>query len=474
MPSLRGYEVRTHQLPGDREIDILRRPEEPSQVWVSAQQLAELTGDGRRATGRYSTSDLAYSLSREYVRRERDPHRLYSRSRIRSTTLFSVEGLIQKTCHTTRTSYLSLGLDFIEHVLPDYEDCAERNAELIMAWREALDHIDVVCHGPGEGGFKAAVRARDARLTDGAAAGRPMLVVGTMACEQVLRHSNEPGAGFYLTSPPLDSAMPPALFAVAELHAAQELAGDFRAGARDAPPIATQLVFRLPDDSVILRDGTTILLAPTAAAGPQPGPTAEDVRQAMRTLLRDELPAIVEPIVRKVVQAGSPQTPLAELVGTMTGAVERLAEIALVNREQLELSRQSIELITPSHQMFATASDYIEMDGVADALKRAPALAEPSLGLVHCPNHGKASLWMKRLCREENSKVISNAVARLVAKAAGLEEPPLYIPQYRMRRLEREHAKVLMFNPACWARLKQVFLPVGTPTLLFPGTIKEA
>ena len=29
-----------------------------------------------------------------------------------------------------------------------------------------------------------------------------------------------------------------------------------------------------------------------------------------------------------------------------------------------------------------------------------------------------------------------------------------------MKRLEREHAKVLMYNPACWAHLKQTFLPL--------------
>jgi hypothetical protein len=38
-----------------------------------------------------------------------------------------------------------------------------------------------------------------------------------------------------------------------------------------------------------------------------------------------------------------------------------------------------------------------------------------------------------------------------------------------MKRLEREHVKVLMFNPACWALLKQTFPLPDTPTLLFPG-----
>jgi hypothetical protein len=45
----------------------------------------------------------------------------------------------------------------------------------------------------------------------------------------------------------------------------------------------------------------------------------------------------------------------------------------------------------------------------------------------------------------------------------------LYTPEFRMKRLEREHVKVLMFNPACWALLKQTFLPPDTPTLLLPG-----
>jgi hypothetical protein len=37
-----------------------------------------------------------------------------------------------------------------------------------------------------------------------------------------------------------------------------------------------------------------------------------------------------------------------------------------------------------------------------------------------------------------------------------------------MKRLERDNVKKLMYNPACWAKLKQTFLPADTPTLLFP------
>jgi hypothetical protein len=220
--------------------------------------------------------------------------------------------------------------------------------------------------------------------------------------------------------------------------------------------------------------GTPVVTATaTTAADSRLGPTAEDVRQALRTLLRNELPALVEPIVTKAIQAHDDRGQLADLVKTMTWAVERLADLAVTGRDQTVLMRQTVDLITPSHQMFGTASDYIEMDGVAEALKRAPKLAELSFGLDHCPDHGKASLWMKRLCREENKKVAANAVARLMAKAKGEEEPPLYIPEFRMKRLEREHVKVLMFNPACWAKLKRTFLPADTPTLLFPSLRTE-
>ena len=124
--------------------------------------------------------------------------------------------------------------------------------------------------------------------------------------------------------------------------------------------------------------------------------------------------------------------------------------------------------------MFATASDYIEMDGVAEALKIAPRLAELSFGLDCRPDHGNTSLWKKKLCRAENNKVIMNAVARIIANDAGHEEPPLYVPEFPMKRLEREHVKVLMYNPACWAKLKQMFLPADTPTLLFLGPKAKA
>ena len=194
----------------------------------------------------------------------------------------------------------------------------------------------------------------------------------------------------------------------------------------------------------------------------------------MRTLLRTEMPEIIEPLVIKALQAHDERGQLADLVAAMTRNVERLVEITSINKEQLELSRETVRLITPSHQMFATASDYIEMDGVAEALKRAPKLADPSFGLVHCPDHGKASLWMKRLCRAENFKVIANAVARIVAQQDGHEVPPIYIPEFRMKRLEREHVKVLMFNPACWAKCKRTFLAADTPTLLVPGPRAKA
>ena len=55
-----------------------------------------------------------------------------------------------------------------------------------------------------------------------------------------------------------------------------------------------------------------------------------------------------------------------------------------------------------------------------------------------------------------------------------MEPPPLYIPRYRMKRLERDNVKKLMYNPACWARCKGTFLPPDTPTVLFPTVHKEA
>jgi hypothetical protein len=206
-----------------------------------------------------------------------------------------------------------------------------------------------------------------------------------------------------------------------------------------------------------------------ASPGVKTGPTTDEMKEVLRAFLRDELPAAIAPIVLKTVRARTDHADQAELVRLLTGAVERLADLAVTGREQNELARQKVQLITPRHQMFAPAGDYIEMDGVAAALKIAPRLAELSFGLDCCPDHGKASLRMKKLCRAENNRVIKNAVERIIAKDAGLEEPPLYIPEFRMKRLDREHVKALMYNAACWAKVEQTFLPADTPTLLFPG-----
>jgi hypothetical protein len=384
------YEIRTFGLAGANKVDVLTDP--ASVLWVPGQQLAALTGDGMRADGLYSTSDMSWALDRAYVRRVADPGKIYTKTRAKSTTLFAVAGLVQKACHTAREAYFGFSREFIATVLPAYPEFVARHAELIELWAAAVAHGG---HGFDPGGLKfhAAVAARDARLL-AAAESRP-------------ESRPEPGP-----EPRPEPARP---------------------------------------------------------AGP--GVTAEDVRQAVRQLLQDELPGIVRPIVLEAVKAqpGPGAAPVIDLVRIMADAAGQLAGIAEIHRDQLVLSRQTIELITPNHQLFLTAREYVEMDGVAEALKRAPALAEPSLGLDRIIDHGKASLWMKRLCREEKKKVAANAVARIIAEDAGLEPPPIYIPAFRMKRLEREHAKVLMFSPPCWARLKQTFLPQGTPTLLFPG-----
>jgi hypothetical protein len=119
------------------------------------------------------------------------------------------------------------------------------------------------------------------------------------------------------------------------------------------------------------------------AARPEPGPaagaTAEDVRQAIRQLLRDELPGIVRPIVLEAVKAqpGPAQGTVIDLVRIMADAAGQLAGVAEANRAQLELSRQTVDLVGRDQDLFATAREYVEMDDVANALKRAPRLAEP-------------------------------------------------------------------------------------------------
>jgi hypothetical protein len=586
MPALQGYETQTILFYGDVEVDILHEPGQDHTLWAPAQQVARLSGFGRRATGEYSTSDIAGGISEKYVRRVPDPHKIYTKTRMRSTTLFAVEGLIQKAFHMRVGGYIEFCRNLIRYVLPRYIPFAAHHAELIMAWDEAIDHWTATRRRMPESTFLAAVKARDARLERDVT---PVLILGTAAVTKVLSSWAKPT----LLDIPVDDAARVMTFHVAQLSTAQDRA-EWRAGRHPAEPrLLPRLAMMAPDGELQLADGIPIAAGqkPVEASAPPPEPelpveqplvgvpdifmdkypcptfgtyedpewvglyvtdalgiaqphqalsrvpadekglrvvdtpggpqshvtlkepglyrlistsrkkdaegfrrwvyhdvlpsirkyghykapgaktglTDEELRAAFRAIILEELPATLEPIVLKAVKAhGAPPGELAELIATMTGAVARLADIAVSNREQLELSRQTIQLILPSHQMFATAKEYVEMDGVADALKRAPKLTDKSFGLDHCPDYGKASLWMKRLCRAENVKVVKNTVARLEAEEKGIEVPPLYIPVFRMKRLEREHVKVLMFNPACWVLLKRTFLPPDTPTLLFP------
>ena len=234
MPTLHGYEVRTYWLSPHEEIDVLRA--EDLSVWVPGPQVAVLSGDGHRADGRYSTSDVGRVLDKAFVRREPDPHKLYSRTRVRSATLFSLEGLVQKTCHTTKSGYLLFCLNFIERVLPNYQDIAARNAELIWFWHEALDHLDATGKGPSEAGFRAALAKRDARLADDPNV-QPVLILGTAACEQVVYH-NDAAEILCLVRPPLPVSPGPTVFPVGRLRDASELAEIYRAQNRDALPVA--------------------------------------------------------------------------------------------------------------------------------------------------------------------------------------------------------------------------------------------
>jgi prophage antirepressor-like protein len=590
MPALQGYEVQTHALADGRELDVLHAPDDARHIWVPGQQIGELTGDSRRSTGHCSTSDMTKALDKQYVRREADPHRLYSRSRTRSTTLIAVEGLIQKVFHTTNADYVRFCYEFLEYILPCYRAYAEHHAELIMAWYEALEHFDVTGHNLFKDNFQWAVKARDSRwvLEPDAV---PQLIMVTVGRDQVVCEGEPPASQLHAV--PLTDGRKVGAFDVAMLRNVHAMLVSRHERHPDRPRLVPCLATSKPDGSVVMADGV-VVAPPSPVASPEPPPeteipgecplpgvpalfedhpcaaygsyedpqwiglyvcdvlgvvdhkqalsrvpaeekgvvlhttpqgggvqpyvtlkepglyrliatshkpaaerfknwlfrevlpsirkyghyvtpgaqpvtTADDVRQALMTIMRQELPGVIEPIVLKAVRAHIEHGDLADLVKVMTGNVTQLVEVALINREQLELSRQAIELIIPNHEMFLSASEYVEMDGVAEALKRAPKLTEPSFGLYHCPDFGKASLWMKRLCRDEHKKVAANAVARIIAKDAGLEIPPLYIAEFRMKRLEREHAKVLVYNPACWARCKQKFLPIDTPTLLFPS-----
>ena len=448
MPSLQGYEVQTFQLPDEQLLDVLRKPGEPHTLWVPASHAAVLSGDGRRPHGIYSASDMGRTLDKEYRRREPDPRKIYTRTRTLSVTLFSVEGLIQKTCRSTKPKYAQFCREFMEHVLPNYEEFAAHHAELIMFWYEALDHFKVVCHGPSEAGFRAAKRARDDRLEKHDV--MPFLVLGTVACEKILVSSREE-EDVDLVKVPIEQGGPePMTSQVARLHAFHGLADMYYKveADRDWLPVAPQLIWMRRNSSATLPDGTLIVKAvPVTEQSSQAGLTADDVLS----------------IVQKALAAHDKRDTSADL----------LADVAASLREQTKLMKKMVDLTLPEHQLFLPASDYNE--GMVEVFKRAPKLKEPSFGLTYIQDAGKASLWMKRLCREEKKKVAKNADERLEADAKGLEEPPLYVAKYRMKLLTREHVKVLMFNPPCWAKLKQTFLPPDTPTVLFPGLkIKEA
>jgi hypothetical protein len=488
MPSLPGYEARTHSLPGDREIDILYRSG-GFRLWVPGQQVAALTGDGLRATGFYSTSDIAKTIDPMYSQRVSDPRRLYSRSSVRYTTLFAVEGLIQRTFHTDNPRYVEFCRDFIAQVLPAYDTFGDQNAELIMAWQAAIKYYTAKGRRPPTGFYEAVTR--QGRRLAASDPGYPCLILGTDTCTKVVSRT-ETDDRYQLVKPPIADADLVLDYGVADLHKARVRAAEFN---KSSPkePVVVHLAFAQPDGVLRILDPVAKLIATYQPAEPreqptteQPtgktGPTIEEMQDALQRV-KEELLTSIEPMVGKAIRAHSDQAHQATVIKLMSEQVEQIVQMTLVNREQLalsrqsnelaqksiELSRQSIDLITPSHQLFLPASDYIKMDGVEEALRRAPRLAKPSFGLDHCPDLGKASLWMKRLCRAEDKKVAANAVARIIAKDAGQEEPPLYIPEFRWKRLTQEHVRVLMFNPACWARLKQTFLPPDTPTLLFPG-----
>ena len=431
MPVLKGYQVQTHRLADDdREVDILHWVGDATHIFMPGQQLGVLSGEGWRSTGHCSTSDIAQSMDKHYVRREPDPHKIYSRSRTLHTALFDVVGLIQKTFHTKSVQYVSFCYEFIKLVLPAYRDFASYHAELIMAWYEALDHFDTVGRGMDESKFRAALQARNTRLNT-RPDHKPLLVLGTMGCEQVVYYDGE----FHLATAPLDS-VEMAGYAVAQLREAHVQTERYRARYPKSPPIGLYLAMLRSDGTVALPDGTLVVCpreeqkteSPRAEAA---GLTAEEISAIVRSILQEELP--------KALQTREDRVHQAAVIRLLTQLAEQNVESARVNREQLELSRQTVDLsqqavdlVTPSHQLLLPASDYLEMDGVEEALKQAPRLAEPVLGLVHCPDHGTASLFMKLLCREEDKKIAANAVDRIMASEAGLEEPPLYIPKFRM------------------------------------------
>jgi hypothetical protein len=423
---------------------------------------------------------MSKMLDSAYLRRVADPHRIYSRTRTLRTTLIAIEGLIQKTCHSKCAGYFQFCREFVAHVLPKYEAFARHNAELIMFWHEAIEHFFLTGRNMPESGFRVTLSGRSRRILGeypGAHPGNvPQLVLGTMACEKVVYQELDGTEDWSICEIPLSTEMIPAGFDVSQLYRACGRAATYRDEHPDQPAVTPQLVLLRPDGSFILPDGAMVAVASLGAPplDSRVGASVEDMRETLRALLRDEMPALVEPLVRKVVAAHADRGHLADLVEVMTGAVSQLATLAGGSKDQTDLMKQMVNLTLPSHQLFLSASDYIELDGVAEALKRAPKLAEPSFDLDHCPDHGKASLWMKRLCRAERKKVAANAVAILVAEAKEEEPPPLYVPKYLMRKIEREHAKVLMFNPACWAKLKLTFLPPDTPTILFPNMQKDA
>ena len=74
-----------------------------------------------------------------------------------------------------------------------------------------------------------------------------------------------------------------------------------------------------------------------ASPGVKTGPTTDEMKEVLRAFLRDELPTAIAPIVLKAVRAHTDHAHQAELVRLLTGAVERLADLAVTGREQNEL-----------------------------------------------------------------------------------------------------------------------------------------
>jgi hypothetical protein len=102
-----------------------------------------------------------------------DSDKIFSGPRSRRARQSAVEERAHRTFRTHLRGSGRFCAEFMQHVLPRYPDFATTNAELVVAWTWAIDHIDIVSSPLLKHVFRDAVPAVVVMAPDGDAVPAP-------------------------------------------------------------------------------------------------------------------------------------------------------------------------------------------------------------------------------------------------------------------------------------------------------------